>query len=103
MSFCLLYATFSNQQEACKIAETLVNERLVACANIFPAHLSVYRWQGKIQQENEVAMILKSDDKHFQRICERITSMHSYDTCCVLQLPIVDGNAEFLQWLQDNI
>lgn len=97
--FLWVYVTASNRGEALRLAETVVVERLAACANLIgPVH-SVYRWKGKVERGAEVAVVLKTTAKQWPKLRRRIVALHSYDTPCVLALPIVDGHAPFLQWL----
>ncbi|MDE3269047.1 MAG: divalent-cation tolerance protein CutA [Pseudomonadota bacterium] len=99
---CMLYCTCRDQKEAEHIAATLIEEKLIACANILPTHTSIYHWQGELQQESEVAMFLKTRASLFARVSERITALHSYDTCCILKLNIDDCNQAYGRWLTLN-
>lgn len=98
----LLYVTVSNPQEAEKIAAQLVEDRLVACANIIPGIQSIYIWEDKIQNDQECLMILKTRADLAQRAAQKTCELHSYDTPCVLFLNVEDGAEKFLTWIQDN-
>ena len=95
----LIYITASSDEEARTIARTLVEERLAACANILGRIGSVYWWEGELQEDDEVALIVKSTDALVPRIVERVKTLHSYDCPCVVALPIAAGNAAFLDWI----
>ena len=95
----LLYVTCANGQEARTIARTLVEDKLVACANILGPSTAIYRWEGDVQEDEEVAMILKTRRDMTVHVAARIKTMHSYDTPCVVGLPIQGGNPDFLAWL----
>ncbi len=95
----LLYVTCANGEEARVIARRLVGDRLVACANILGAMTSIYRWDGELVEEEEVAMVLKTRRDMTVHVVERIKSMHSYEVPCVIDLPIRGGNPDFLAWL----
>ncbi len=95
----LIYTTCANHQEALRIARVLVEEQLAACANVMPPHTAVYRWQDQIQEEPEVAMLVKTRADLTARVSERIKSLHSYSTPCVVALPIQGGNPDFLIWI----
>lgn len=99
MSFCLLYTTCANEDEAKMIARTLLDKELVACANLFPPMTSLYTWEGKMQESTEFAMILKTTETCQDKAVEVIKSVHSYDCPCVIKLPIEGGNDAFLKWL----
>lgn len=102
METCLVYVTAGSDAEARKIASALVEERLAACANILGEITSIYRWEGSLQTENEVAFILKSQPHLIKKLTARVTEMHAYDCPCVIAMPINDGNPEFLKWIIDE-
>lgn len=99
----LLYVTCANHQEALRIARSLVEEKLVACANIMPPHTAVYSWEDAVRDEPEVVMLLKSRAEMTVRISERIKELHSYSTPCVISLPIQGGNPDFLLWVGQQV
>lgn len=96
---CLIYVTFPNHEEAEKIARQLVEQRLAACVNIIPDLSSIYRWQEKICCEKEVVTLIKTRSQLFPAIEQFISTNHSYDTCCVLKIPLDAGNNAFLRWI----
>ncbi len=96
----LVYATVPNIEEAQKIADALVSEHLAACANIFPPIKSLYRWEGKIEQSEEIVVIFKTRAALFSEIEERIKLLHSYSMPCILAIPLASVSEPFLQWLQ---
>ncbi|MBT3534431.1 MAG: divalent-cation tolerance protein CutA [Rhodospirillaceae bacterium] len=99
----LLYMTCANVEEAKTIARTLVEERLIACANILGPMTSVYRWEGEVAEDEEIAVLLKTHRDKTASVTKRIKAMHSNDLPCVIGLPIQDGNPEFLTWLTDEV
>jgi periplasmic divalent cation tolerance protein len=100
---CTVYVTAASHGEAVSIARTVVAERLAACANILPAVTSVYHWQGQVQEDAEVALLLKTETRLFDRLATRIRELHSYDTPCIVAWPIVAGDAAYLAWLGAEI
>jgi periplasmic divalent cation tolerance protein len=96
---CLIYITAGNRDEALVIARELVSSRLAACANILAGTTSIYHWEGKVCEEDEVSLILKTRDDLVGRLVEKVREMHSYDCPCVVSLPISGGNADFLDWI----
>lgn len=94
-----LYVTTEKLDEAWRIGQTLVTERLAACANVLPGMQSCYRWEGKLVQANEIVLILKTRQELVERAVARIKALHSYRVPCVVALPVVGGNPEFLAWV----
>ena len=99
----LLYLTCANENEAKIIARTLVDERLIACANILGTMTSVYRWEGVVAEGEEIAVLLKTRRDMTVRVTERVKELHSYDLPCVVGLPIQGGNPEFIGWLNCEV
>ena len=93
------YITTPNKVTAQKIAKTLLQENLIACANILPEMESIFNWQGQTQKSNECVLILKSQERHSTKIKERVLALHSYSCPCVVSWPIPDGHSDFLQWI----
>ena len=97
-----VYVTTKDEAEAKRIARAVVDERLAACANVLGSIGSVYRWEGRICEENEVALILKTSSRRTAELIHRIKELHSYECPCVVCLPIADGNRDFLTWIADE-
>ncbi|CCQ73809.1 divalent-cation tolerance protein CutA [Magnetospira sp. QH-2] len=98
----LIYITASSPDEALAIGETLVGERLAACVNILPGMISMYWWQGEVQQDEECVLIAKTRDTQVESLIARVKELHSYDCPCVVALPIEKGNPAFLQWIDEQ-
>jgi periplasmic divalent cation tolerance protein len=99
MTQCIIYMTAPNDAEAHTIARVLVEERLAACVNILSGMRSVYRWEGEIQEDDEVVLIAKTRRDLVPALTDRIKDIHSYDCPCVVAIPIDGGNPEFLDWI----
>lgn len=97
-----VYMTCPDRAEAQKIASTLVEQRLVACANIMAAHEAVYQWKGKVESATEVAVVMKTRSDLFEDVKEAILKIHSYETPCIVALPIEKGHAPFLKWVEEE-
>ncbi len=95
----LIYITAASTEEAAKIGRLLVEERLAACANLLGRISSIYWWEGKLQEEEEAALIVKTTEALVERVVERVKQVHSYSCPCVVALPIEGGNPEFLDWI----
>src|SRR4051812_33650845 len=100
MSAIFVYITASTDTLAQKIAKAVVSERLAACANVIPGMKSLYRWEGKIEQRDEVVLILKTQEKLFSAVEARVKALHNDEAPCIVALPVAAGNANFLQWIK---
>ena len=101
MKYYLVYITTKDDDEARKIGKALVEEKLVACVNIHPTN-SIYWWKGKIQEENEVAVLAKTKASLVDKIISRVKELHSYEVPCVISFPIEKGNPDYLQWIEES-
>lgn len=95
----LIYITAASRDEALILARHLVEERLVACANILDGATSLYWWEGKVQEDREAVLIAKTRSAQADAVVARVKALHSYSCPCVIALPIIGGNPEFLAWI----
>lgn len=96
-----VYITCKDHNEAKQIATHLLQKRLIACANIFPI-TSVFRWQGKITDESEVAMLCKAKKQDFSRIKEEARQIHSYEIPCIVAFPWQESDEEYAKWVNEE-
>ena len=101
--YSLIYITTSETLESKKIANALLEKRLVACTNIIPQIASLYLWKGKIEMDNESLLIAKTRDDKVDQVIERVKELHSYETPCILQLEVKKGSEEYLQWMENEL
>ncbi len=101
--FYVVFATTKDQAQAKRIAEQLVNERLVACANIVPNVGSVYWWKEKIERADEALLLMKTSSEKLDRLISRVKVLHSYEVPEILALPIERGSPEYLKWLKESL
>jgi len=94
-----VYITVADEDEARKIAETLVRERLAACANILGNISSIYWWDGAVQSGTEVALILKTRKSLLESLKIRAVELHSYDCPCITAWDITGGHKPYLDWI----
>ncbi|MEI6892362.1 MAG: divalent-cation tolerance protein CutA [Pontiella sp.] len=94
-----VYVTAKDLSEAKVLARTVVTERLAACANVLGSIQSVYWWDGKLCEDDEVALVLKTSEVRKNELIARLREIHSYETPCITCLPIADGNPDFLSWI----
>ena len=102
MEALVVYITAPSEEEAAKIAKALVKERLAACVNIIKDIRSIYSWQGKIEDERELLMIVKTRPELFGSLKTRVKELHSYAVPEIIVLPVVDGSEEYLAWLRET-
>jgi len=102
MSHSLIYITCASEAEAEQIARTLVEERLAAGVNLLPGVRSVYRWQGKVESAAEVVLIAQTRTDLVEQLTARVAGLHSYETPCVVAIPITSGNPAFLRWIEEE-
>jgi periplasmic divalent cation tolerance protein len=100
MEFRVLLITAANAGEARRIADALVEERLAACASILPGVQSVYRWQGAVVRDAEVMVTAKTRAALVDAAVARVKALHGYQVPCVVALPILAGNPDYLRWLE---
>ncbi|MHC4267490.1 MAG: divalent-cation tolerance protein CutA [Planctomycetota bacterium] len=98
-NYIVIYITTSSINEAKKIGHALVEEKLIACSNIISPIRSIYSWQGKICDDKEALMILKTRKKHFKQIVKRVEKLHSYDVPEIIAIPIIEGSDKYLSWI----
>jgi periplasmic divalent cation tolerance protein len=96
----IVFVTAASEQEAASISRALVEEGLAACANIIPRIRSLYRWEGKIQDEGEAMIIIKSREALFERIKSRVKELHSYEVPEITAIKIDKGDSAYLQWIE---
>ena len=100
--FSIVYITAGDMEEARKIGRKLVEEQLVACVNLFPI-TSIFRWQGNIDEAEEVAIIAKTKTGKLKDIEKRVKELHSYDVPCVVSVKMDEGAKDYLDWIKDSV
>ncbi|MGD6809366.1 MAG: divalent-cation tolerance protein CutA [Candidatus Bathyarchaeia archaeon] len=98
-SFIMVYVTTSSKAEAEKIAQTLLRERLIACANIVGPVWSHFHWNEKIDSAEEYLMIMKTCADLFSVLEGRVRGLHSYEVPEIVAVPVVDGSKGYLDWM----
>ncbi len=95
----VVLVTTPTPERAAEIARALVEERLAACGNVVPGVRSIYRWEGKVQEDAEALLVLKTTRGRFEALRERVLSLHPYDVPEVIALPVEAGSAPYLAWI----
>ena len=95
-----LYSTFPDHESALRVAEHLVREKLVACANLSAPITSVYEWKGKLGTATEIAALLKTRRDLADRAIAAARTLHPYKVPCFVVLPIETGSSDYLNWVR---
>jgi len=103
VDFIVVLMTVPGQEEAQRISQSLLKEKLVACVNVIPEVHSLYWWQGKIDNADEVLLVAKSRKSYFDKIKDCVRTHHSYEVPEILALPVVGGNDEYLNWIEQSL
>lgn len=99
----IIYCTCPNEEEAQRVALHVVGLRLAACAAVTPGVRSFYHWKGKLEESVECALAMKSRDDLFEELCAEIRKVHSYEVPEILAVPIADGSADYLAWMDEEL
>lgn len=99
MSAILVVTTVGTEEQATRIAEELVERRHSCCVNILPVYRSVYRWQGKVCEDSEFMLVVKSVDSEYDAIEAAIKELHDYELPEILAFNVSRGEAGFLAWI----
>lgn len=97
----VVFVTTPSEEEAARISRSLVEARLVACANVLPRVRSIFRWEGKVTEEQESLIVLKTRSGLMKQVEKAIKKMHSYSVPEIIAIPIAQGSAEYLSWIRD--
>ncbi len=103
MPYNVVMITASSKDEALKIVRQLLDDRLIACANIVGPVSSLFWWKGKIDEATEFLVFMKSREELFQTLSERVKKLHSYEVPEIIALPIIAGSPSYLKWLDDSL
>ncbi len=102
-NYIIILVTAKDKQEAEKITQALVSERLIACGNIVYPVTSFFHWIGKIEKAEECLIVMKSRADLFAQVAEHVKRLHSYEVPEVLALPLVDASKAYLDWMQASL
>lgn len=103
MDYNLVYVTTANQEEARRIGRTLVEKRLAACVNIIPIVQSIYWWKGKIYDEEEALMFVKTTKERVEEVIAEVKKLHSYEVPAIDVLDISAGDSDYLNWISKEV
>jgi periplasmic divalent cation tolerance protein len=100
--YVVVFITTSGYEEARKVAGALVAQRKAACVNIVPKVNSIFRWKGKLENAEESLLVVKTRAKLFQDVVSTVKGIHSYEVPEIIAVPIIDGNPDYLKWINEE-
>jgi periplasmic divalent cation tolerance protein len=103
MEYVVVLITAPDEETAAGMARAVVEDGLAACVNIVPGLRSIYRWKGKVEDENEVLMVAKTQKDKFEALEVRIRELHPYEVPEVISIPITAGSEPYLAWLAESV
>jgi periplasmic divalent cation tolerance protein len=97
---CVVLSTFDSEEDAVRVGRTLVERRLVACVNVTGGVRSIYWWEGKVDDAAEVLAVMKTRRDRLPELLPELAALHPYDVPEILVLPVVTGDAGYLEWVE---
>lgn len=101
-TYLVVFITASSYEEARKIGDALVSQRKAACVNIVPRVNSLFWWKGKIEDAEESLLVVKTRAKLFPDVVSTVKGIHSYEVPEIIALPIIEGNPDYLKWIDEE-
>ncbi|MFH1715621.1 MAG: divalent-cation tolerance protein CutA [Elusimicrobiota bacterium] len=99
----VVLVTTKNINESKKITNKLLNDKLAACVNIIPKILSYYWWEGKVVNDEEALLVIKTAEPALDKLIQTLKAIHSYDVPEIIALEIEKGNDDYLKWIEKSI
>ncbi|HTR97717.1 MAG TPA: divalent-cation tolerance protein CutA [Candidatus Acidoferrales bacterium] len=99
----IVFTTFGSEADAARVARTLLEERLVACANLLPGVRSLYRWKDAIADEREVVVLMKTRKQDWTALLSRLHDLHPYETPECVAVRIAAGAPRYMAWLDEAL
>lgn len=103
MDFFIFLVTVPSMELGKKIGRILVEAKLAACVNIIPNIYSIYSWKGKIEEDNEQLLLIKTTDQKSEKLTAKVKELHSYETPECIGIKIEKGSQQYLDWIKDNV
>ena len=102
MNETLILSTTDSLELARKISSALVDSREAACVSIIPGITSIYRWEGKVHEEGEYLLLIKTTSEKFEAVRKIVRELHTYQLPELISIPIVAGDPEYMNWLRSS-
>ena len=100
--YVIVLTTLPADADAHAFGRALVDERLAACVNLHPLMESVYRWEGRIEQESERQLVIKTSRERIESLWDRVRELHPYEVPEFVVLEVADGNEAYLRWVGES-
>ncbi|XP_069630046.1 protein CutA isoform X2 [Haliaeetus albicilla] len=97
------FVTCPNETVAKELARTMVEKQLAACVNILPHVTSIYEWKGKVEEDSEVLLMIKTRSSRIPALADFVRSAHPYEVAEVVAVPVAQGNPPYLRWVWDSV
>jgi len=101
IDYIVIFITAPEEKVGSEMARTLVEEKLAGCVNIIKEIRSIYFWQDKVEDEPEVLLVIKTKKDLFEKLKERVKTLHPYSVPEIIALPIIEGSEDYLRWLDE--
>jgi len=99
----IAFTSFATEEEAARVARVLVEERLVACANLLPGARSIFRWKGEVQDAPEVVVLFKTRKQDWTALLSRLHELHSYEVPELVAVRVAAGAPKYMAWLEEQL
>ncbi len=99
----VVFTAFANEADAARVARILVEERLIACANLFPGVRSIYRWKDAVKDEPEVVVLMKARKQDWTALLSRLHELHPYETPECIAVRVAAGAPRYMAWLEESL
>ena len=99
----LAFSTVGSAEDAERLARALVERRLAACVNVVPGVVSIYRWKGAVEREEEHLLVIKTRTERLPALREALVTLHPYEVPELVALDVADGHPPYLAWLDDSV
>jgi periplasmic divalent cation tolerance protein len=103
MEAIVVLTTAGDEEQALALARELVDRRLAACVNVLPGVRSIYRWQGKVCQEGEYLLLIKTLASAYEAVAAALRELHGYELPEIVSFPLAQGDARYLAWIAENV
>jgi periplasmic divalent cation tolerance protein len=99
----VVLTTFASEDDAARVTRALVEDRLIACANLVPGVRSIYRWRGEVKDEREVLAVMKTRKQDWTALLSRLHELHPYEVPECLALRVAAGAPKYMEWLGEAL
>ena len=99
----IVFVTVPGLREGSRISKAILTSRLAACVNVIPGVQSIYKWKGKIVQEKEAMLVLKTTRPRYRKLEQKIKQLHPYEVPEVIAIPLIFGSPQYIEWVTREV